>query len=154
MPFPTTEGKKPIRVAPGVTLRTVWGESIMMSFVEFAHADATVATHQHPHEQMGMVLEGAIEFICGGERRTVPAGGVFLIPPNTPHSARAVSGAPKRRVNSSRPNVCKRRPPLVVVSSANQGSAATTAGAACSSRRRSAARRRAAAVSPVSSSAW
>jgi len=92
MPFPTTEGKKPIRVAPGVTLRTVWGESIMMSFVEFAHADATVAMHQHPHEQMGMVLEGAIEFICGGEQRTVPAGGVFLIPPNTPHSARAVGG--------------------------------------------------------------
>jgi quercetin dioxygenase-like cupin family protein len=92
MPFPTVEGKKPIIVAPGVTLRTAWGESIMFSLVEFAHADATVATHQHPHEQMGMVLEGELELICGGERRTVGPGGMFLIPSNTPHSARAVGG--------------------------------------------------------------
>jgi quercetin dioxygenase-like cupin family protein len=92
MPFPTVEGRPPIFISPGVTLRTVWGESIMFSLVEFAHADATVATHQHPHEQMGMVLEGALELICGAESRTVPAGGIFLIPSNTPHSARAVGG--------------------------------------------------------------
>lgn len=92
MPFPSIAGKEPIFIAPGVTLRTVWGDALMFSFVEFAHADALVATHQHPHEQMGLVLEGALELICGEERQTVPAGGVFLVPSNTPHSARAVGG--------------------------------------------------------------
>ena len=92
MPFPSIEGKKPIVVAPGVTLRAVWGENVMLSFVEFAHADATVAMHQHPHEQMGVVLEGKLEFICGEERRVVPAGGIFLVPSNTPHGVRAVGG--------------------------------------------------------------
>jgi unsaturated pyranuronate lyase len=92
MPFPSIDGKEPIFIAPGVTLRAVWGDAIMFSFVDFEYADAMVAMHHHPHEQMGLVLEGAIEFICGEERRTVPAGGVFLVPSNTPHSARAVGG--------------------------------------------------------------
>ena len=92
MPFLSLEGRPAIPVVDGVTVRTVLGEGIMMSFVTFAHADALVATHQHPHEQMGICTEGALELIIGDERRVAQVGDVFLVPPNTPHSARAVGG--------------------------------------------------------------
>jgi quercetin dioxygenase-like cupin family protein len=92
MPFLSTEGRPAIAVGRGVTVRTVWGEGIMFSFVEFAHADALVETHQHPHEQMGICTEGRIELVVGEERRIVGVGEVFLVPSNTPHSARAVGG--------------------------------------------------------------
>jgi len=92
MPFFTLEGRPAIPVGDGVTVTTVWGEGVMLSFVHFAHADALVATHQHPHEQMGVCTEGALELIIGEERRVVGVGEIFLVPSNTPHSARAVGG--------------------------------------------------------------
>ena len=52
-------------LAPGVFLRTMWGEKIMMSVVEIA-ANSEVPMHQHPHEQAGMVLEGEFDFTIGG----------------------------------------------------------------------------------------
>jgi unsaturated pyranuronate lyase len=92
MPFFTLAGRPAIPVGEGVTVTTVWGAGIMLSFVEFERADALVATHQHPHEQMGVCTEGALELIIGGERRVVRPGEIFLVPPDTPHSARAVDG--------------------------------------------------------------
>jgi mannose-6-phosphate isomerase-like protein (cupin superfamily) len=92
MPFFTLAGRPAIPVGDGVTVTTVWGAGIMLSFVEFVRADALVATHQHPHEQMGVCTEGSLELIIGGERRVVRSGEIFLVPPNTPHSARAVDG--------------------------------------------------------------
>ena len=52
-------------LAPGVFLRTMWGEKIMMSVVEIA-ANSEGPMHQHPHEQAGMVLEGEFDFTIGG----------------------------------------------------------------------------------------
>ena len=46
-------------LAPGVTLRTMWGDKIMMSMVEIA-PNAVVPTHSHPHEQAGIVLQGRV----------------------------------------------------------------------------------------------
>jgi quercetin dioxygenase-like cupin family protein len=92
MPFLSVEGRPAIPVGRGVTVRTVWGEGIMFSFVEFDHADALVETHQHPHEQMGICTEGKLELIIGEDRRVVSVGEIFLVPSNTPHSARAVGG--------------------------------------------------------------
>ena len=41
-------GQQPSKtIFPGVTITTAWGESLMMSFVEFAYEDASVPTHQH-----------------------------------------------------------------------------------------------------------
>ena len=63
----------------------------MMSFVHFAYADALVPTHQHPHEQMGMGLEGEFELTIDGETRTIRQGDAYCIPGNTPHSARGMT---------------------------------------------------------------
>ena len=60
-------------LAPGVFLRTMWGEKIMMSIVEIA-ANSEVPLHEHPHEQAGMVLEGEFDFTIGGVTSRVRQG--------------------------------------------------------------------------------
>ena len=92
MPFFDVTQQPGREVAPGVTIRVAWGEHLMMSFVEFARADALVPTHSHPHEQMGMGLAGAFELIIAGEARIIREGDVYLIPGGVLHSARAVDG--------------------------------------------------------------
>ena len=51
--YDASEGNRR-ELAPGVILRTIWGEKIM---IEIA-ANAVVPMHSLPHEQAGMVLEG------------------------------------------------------------------------------------------------
>ncbi len=51
---------------------------------------AVVPMHQHHNEQITYILEGALQFLVGGEQVTVRAGEVLCIPPNVPHEARAL----------------------------------------------------------------
>jgi quercetin dioxygenase-like cupin family protein len=44
--------------------------------------------HQHPHEQMGILLEGALELTMGDETRLLRPGDAYAIPPYLPHKAR------------------------------------------------------------------
>ena len=92
MPFFDLSTHPSREIFPGVKITVAWGESLMMSFVRFEWAEALVPTHSHPHEQMGMGLEGEYELIIGDEARVVRAGDVYLIPSNVPHSARALNG--------------------------------------------------------------
>ncbi len=71
-------------MAPGVSLRTMWGEKIMMSLVEIA-PNAVVPTHSHPHEQAGMVIQGEFEFTIGGETKRLKQGDAYVIPGGVEH---------------------------------------------------------------------
>lgn len=82
----------PQALLPGITVRTAWGERIMLSFLEFESVGATVPLHRHDHEQMGMGLEGEFELMIAGEARLIRAGDVYLIPSGVEHSATAVGG--------------------------------------------------------------
>ena len=75
----------PREIAPGVRIRTMWGEHIMVSVVEM-EPNCTVPAHAHPHEQMGVVLEGGMRIVIGGESRDLKPGDVFLVPSNQEHS--------------------------------------------------------------------
>lgn len=72
-------------LAPGVTLRTMWGDKTMLSLVEIA-PKAIVPNHSHDHEQSGLVLQGEFDFTIGGETRTVRQGDAYIIPGGVPHS--------------------------------------------------------------------
>ena len=74
-------------LVPGVTLRPVWGERLMLVRVEM-EPHSEVPRHRHPHEQGGIVLEGEMEFTIGEERRRVGPGDAYLIPSNVEHSVR------------------------------------------------------------------
>jgi quercetin dioxygenase-like cupin family protein len=92
MPFIDLAAQPKHRIFPGVTITTAWGEHLMMSFVDFEYADAQVLEHRHPHEQMGVGLEGTFELVIDGEAQLIRAGDCYCIPGNTPHSARSVDG--------------------------------------------------------------
>lgn len=73
---------------PGVTIHTVAGEQLMISMVDL-EPNSEVAMHSHPHEQMGYLLEGELDFTIGDERRTVKAGEFWRIPGGVEHGCRA-----------------------------------------------------------------
>ena len=76
---------QPVEIVPGVRIRTLWGDSVMLSLVESdPHAD--VPEHSHPHEQGGLVLEGEFEMTIGGERRALRRGMSYVIPGGVPHA--------------------------------------------------------------------
>ena len=72
------------RIFPGVDIYTTHGKHLMLSLVEF-QPHAVVEQHQHPHEQMGLMLEGEAEFIVGGQSRIVRPGQMWCIPGGVPH---------------------------------------------------------------------
>ena len=75
-------------LAPGVFLRTMWGDKIMLSVVEI-EANSEVPMHQHPHEQAGMVLEGEFDFTIGGVTTRVGKGDTYIIPGGVEHGLQA-----------------------------------------------------------------
>ncbi len=60
----------------------------MLSLVEFA-PHAVVEPHSHPHEQMGLLLEGELTFVIGDETTVVRPGEMWRIPGGVIHSATA-----------------------------------------------------------------
>ena len=92
MPFFDPADRPTLPLFSGVVLTPIWGESIMMSIVRFERADAAVPEHSHPHEQMGMGLEGAFELTIGGESRVIRSGDAYWIPSGVAHGARSVDG--------------------------------------------------------------
>lgn len=73
-------------IFPGVDIQTMAGVNVMLSLVEF-EPGAIVQPHSHPHEQIGMLLEGELTFTIGGETRTLRPGEMWRIPGGVVHSA-------------------------------------------------------------------
>lgn len=82
--FPTPDECGRHTIFPGVHITTAACERMMLSVVDL-EPGAVVTEHQHPHEQVGMVLSGRAVFIIGGEQKTLQAGDLYRIPGNTPH---------------------------------------------------------------------
>jgi quercetin dioxygenase-like cupin family protein len=75
-------------LAPGVTIKPLAGEHVMLNYVQLA-AHSGIAPHSHPHEQLGLVIEGEMEMQIGGERRTLQQGDTYVIPGGITHAAKA-----------------------------------------------------------------
>ena len=72
-------------IAPGVSIRTMWGEKVMMSVVEIA-PHGVVPNHSHPHEQAGIMMQGEFDMTIGGETRRLKPGDAYVIPGGVEHS--------------------------------------------------------------------
>jgi unsaturated pyranuronate lyase len=72
------------RIFPGVDIYTTCGDAMMLSLVEM-EPFAVVAEHSHPHEQMGLMLEGEADFTIGGQSLHVTAGQMWRIPGGVVH---------------------------------------------------------------------
>ncbi|MEX0585765.1 MAG: cupin domain-containing protein [Pirellulales bacterium] len=74
------------QIFPGVNIRTSWCERMMLSLVTF-EPHAVVEPHSHEHEQIGVLLEGELEFTIGGQTRRLVPGQMWRIPGGVVHSA-------------------------------------------------------------------
>jgi quercetin dioxygenase-like cupin family protein len=68
----------------GVAARSLHGERLTVAVVEL-DPHSVVPEHGHDHEQLGIVLRGAVTFRVGDETRELRAGGTWRIPSNVPH---------------------------------------------------------------------
>jgi len=81
----------PKMLAPGVTAKIASGEKLMFSLVTLAPY-AVVPTHSHPHEQMGMMVSGTMEFTIEDETRALSGNEMYFVPGGVPHAAKAGPG--------------------------------------------------------------
>jgi len=98
--FDTVELKQK-QVLEGITLRSVAGDKVMMTFFEFEEG-AVIPPHSHPHEQITFVQEGELEFTLKGETMVLSEGQGVVIHANEEHSARVNKG-PARALDAWHP---------------------------------------------------
>jgi quercetin dioxygenase-like cupin family protein len=86
--LPAGSGSRHV-IFPGVEILTTAGRNMMLSVVRF-QPRSVVEEHAHPHEQMGILLEGRLEFTIGGITRRLGPGEMWRIPGGVVHSVRAL----------------------------------------------------------------
>ncbi len=76
----------PVEMGPGVVRRTLgWGDRMLIAEVTLAKG-SIVPPHSHPHEQLGYVARGRLEFTIGETRAVLTAGDGYTIPGGVEHS--------------------------------------------------------------------
>lgn len=83
---------------PGVAMRLWSGGRVMMNFITITPG-GEVPWHSHPHEQLGVVLEGELHLVVGTEDAEpwiLRVGDVYAVPPHTGH--RGICGPEGTRV--------------------------------------------------------
>lgn len=78
-------------IFPGVSLRSSAGDALMLSVVNL-EPRSVVEMHSHPHEQMGYLVSGRLEFTIGGVTRVLGPGDIWRIPSGVPHKVVALDG--------------------------------------------------------------
>jgi quercetin dioxygenase-like cupin family protein len=78
-------------LVPGFKVRFVHTPNMTFAYWTIK-AGASLPEHSHPHEQvLATMMEGEFELTVGGEAKIFKPGDVAVIPPNAPHSGKAVT---------------------------------------------------------------
>jgi quercetin dioxygenase-like cupin family protein len=80
---------EPEQLNPLATRQYIVGSNIMLARLVLRKG-ARVPQHQHYHEQVSQVVEGALSFFLEGGEVLVRAGDILCIPPNVPHEVVAL----------------------------------------------------------------
>jgi quercetin dioxygenase-like cupin family protein len=75
-------------IAKGVTIKPLAGEHVMLNYVELL-PNGEVPLHSHPHEQLGLIIEGEMDMLIGDEHHTLTRGDTYVIPGGLAHRGRA-----------------------------------------------------------------
>ncbi len=75
---------------PDILGRVLLSSERMTFFLVQIPSGKRVPAHSHPHEQMGICLEGEAEFISGKTKRMVRKGMVYRIEPNEEHEVKVI----------------------------------------------------------------
>jgi quercetin dioxygenase-like cupin family protein len=75
-----------LELVPGVRMSPHFGDGAMLNLLEF-DAGARVPAHSHPHEQLGMVLDGELVLEIDGVEHRLRPGHAYRIAGSVPHAA-------------------------------------------------------------------
>ncbi|MFN5423139.1 MAG: cupin domain-containing protein [bacterium] len=75
-------------IAEGILGKYAHGKNMTLGWLNIK-AGSTLPLHQHPHEQITLMIEGKMEFCVGEEKCMLEPGVIKIIPSNMPHSAYA-----------------------------------------------------------------
>lgn len=75
----------------GITMNVLSGGRMMANWVRLEDG-AVVPDHDHPHEQLGLVLEGEIDMTIDGDTRRLGPGSAYLVPGGVRHEGRGGPG--------------------------------------------------------------
>jgi len=81
------EERQAKELVPGINAKTFWGEKMLAAVVDL-DPNVHLPRHSHPHEQMGIVITGQIEFIIADEKKVLGPHEVYFIPSDVEHEAR------------------------------------------------------------------
>jgi len=87
---PETVENWPLEKHTGVTSKLLVDGQNMTVLMSQWEPGATALEHTHPHEQVGVCLQGQIELIVDGQQVLVNAGEFYHIAPNFPHAERNI----------------------------------------------------------------
>ena len=73
-------------LAAGVSGRPLFGAEAMLNLIRF-QPGATVPLHSHPHEQLGIVLEGMQALVVDGVAHELGPLEAYVLPGGVEHSA-------------------------------------------------------------------
>jgi quercetin dioxygenase-like cupin family protein len=91
-PFRTWNGVEQHEIFPGVRIRAIGGEQVLVCRVEYEPGFG-VSLHSHEHtEQVMVVLDGDMTLTVAGETRTLGAGDVAVINRGVEHEVRSDGG--------------------------------------------------------------
>lgn len=77
-------------MVPGFFVKFVHTANMTFAYWRIVEG-ASLPNHSHHHEQVANMIEGKMEFNLNGEVRMISPGDVVVIPPNVPHSGKAVT---------------------------------------------------------------
>ncbi|HBH46333.1 MAG: cupin [Candidatus Jacksonbacteria bacterium RIFOXYC2_FULL_44_29] len=77
-------------IIPGYRVRFVHTNNLTLAYWEI-DAGAALPEHKHPHEQIANVTSGEFELTVSDKIRRLTPGQIAIIPPNTPHSGKALT---------------------------------------------------------------
>ena len=90
MPVIDTRDIEVLEKRPGWRGRIFHSASSTFGHWDFV-AGSTIHEHFHPQEEVWHVVEGEVELTIEGVAHVAGPGMVAIVPPNAPHSARALS---------------------------------------------------------------
>lgn len=86
------EDVTPYRQEQGFEQVVFRGIDQMVGFSRITPERPDSEPHTHPFEQMNMLVEGRLDFLVDGERLALEPYDTLAIPPEIPHTSRAVDG--------------------------------------------------------------
>jgi mannose-6-phosphate isomerase-like protein (cupin superfamily) len=91
MPFVDSTELSTRERLPGWTSRVFHSDNMTFAYYEIAADAVPLHEHHHPQEEVWNVLEGKLAVTIDGVEHVAGPGSAAVVPPDTPHSARALS---------------------------------------------------------------